>query len=52
MWKPGSLVAGGQMGDEVQEMEPLLRPGFRCGIHVETDMHVRPASVTAGLAAS
>ena len=38
--------------DEVYEMEPLLRPGFTCGIHVETDQHVRPESLTEGLAAS
>ena len=39
-------------GGEVHEMEPLLRPGVRCGIHVETDQHVRPETLTAGLAAS
>ena len=39
-------------GAEVHEMEPLLRPGFACGIHVETDRHVRPESLTEGLAAT
>ena len=39
-------------GGEVHEMEPLLRPGFACGIHVETDQHVRPESLTEGLAAA
>ncbi len=39
-------------GDEVCGMEPLLRPGFSCGIHVETDRHVRPESLTEGLAAA
>ena len=39
-------------GGEVHEMEPLLRPGFACGIHVETDRHVRPESLTEGLAAA
>ena len=39
-------------GDAVHEMEPLLRPGFRCGIHIETDRHVRPESLTDGLAAA
>ncbi len=39
-------------GDEVCGMEPLLRPGFACGIHVETDQHVRPESLTEGLAAA
>ncbi len=38
--------------DALYEMEPLLRPGFTCGIHVETDRHVRPESLTGGLAAS
>ncbi|MYG80272.1 MAG: FAD-binding oxidoreductase, partial [Gemmatimonadetes bacterium] len=31
---------------------PAPVPGVMVGFHVETDMHVRPASVTAGLAAS
>ena len=38
--------------DEVYDMEPLLRPGFTCGIHVETDQHVRPELLTEGLGAS
>ena len=37
-------------GNEVRGMEPLLRPGFSCGIHVESDQHVRPESLTDGLA--
>ncbi|MYE70839.1 MAG: FAD-dependent oxidoreductase [Gemmatimonadetes bacterium] len=39
-------------GNEVYGMEPLLRPGFSSGIHVETDQHVRPESLTEGLAAA
>ncbi|MYI65889.1 MAG: FAD-dependent oxidoreductase, partial [Gemmatimonadetes bacterium] len=39
-------------GNEVYGMEPLLRPGFSSGIHVETDRHVRPESLTEGLAAA
>lgn len=39
-------------GDELYGMEPLLRPGFSCGIHVGTDRHVRPESLTDGLAGS
>lgn len=39
-------------GDEVYGMEPLLRPRFSCGVHVETDEHVRPESLTDGLAAA
>ena len=35
-------------GARCYEMEPLLRSGFACGIHVETDRHVRPESLTAG----
>lgn len=29
-------------GDEVYELEPMLRPGFSCGFFVESDCHVRP----------
>lgn len=35
---------------ETYEQEPLLRPGFRCGILVESERHLRPESLTAGLA--
>ena len=38
--------------DAVHALEPLLHPGFTCGIHVETERHVRPESLTEGLAAS
>ena len=31
------------------EREPLLRPGFRFGLALENDRHVRPESLTAGL---
>ncbi len=32
--------------------EPLLRPGFRFGLALEKDRHVRPESLTAGLGAA
>lgn len=35
---------------ETYEQEPLLRAGFRCGILVESERHLRPESLTAGLA--
>ena len=38
-------------GAGVQELEPMLRPGFSCGFFVESDGHVRPETVTAGLGA-
>ena len=38
--------------DEVYELEPMLRPGFVRGFLVETDRHVRPETLTAGLAAA
>ena len=38
-------------GDEVYEIEPMLRPGFACGFLVESDGHVRPETLTAGLGA-
>lgn len=38
--------------DELREMEPLLRPGFGGGLLVESDGHVRPETVSRGLAAS
>ena len=31
------------------DREPLLRPGFRFGLALEDDRHVRPESLTAGL---
>ena len=34
---------------EVYEREPMLRPGFRFGLFVGADRHVRPDSLTAGL---
>ncbi len=37
--------------DEVCELEPMLRAGFSCGFLVESDGHVRPESLTAGLGA-
>jgi len=37
---------------EVYEREPMLRPGFRFGLFVGADRHVRPDSLTAGLEAS
>ena len=36
-------------GDEVYELEPMLRAGFSCGFFVESDGHVRPESLTEGL---
>ena len=38
-------------GDEVYGLEPMLRPGFACGFFVESDGHVRPETLTAGLGA-
>ena len=38
-------------GDEVHELEPMLLPGFSRGFFVESDGHVRPESLTAGLGA-
>jgi len=37
--------------DEVHELEPMLRAGFSRGFFVESDGHVRPESLTAGLGA-
>ena len=37
---------------EVYEREPMLRPGFRFGLFVGADRHVRPDSLTAGLGAA
>jgi len=38
--------------DELPEIEPLLRPGFGTGLLVELDGHVRPETVSRGLAES
>lgn len=50
------LRAGGACrsvpANELAEMEPLLRPGFGTGLLVESDGHVRPETVTRGLAES
>ena len=35
---------------EIHELEPMLRPGFVRGFFVESDGHVRPETLTAGLA--
>ncbi len=37
---------------ELYEMEPLLRPGFRHGVFVEGERHLRPDTLTAGLGAA
>ena len=37
---------------EVYEREPMLRPGFRFGLFVGADRHVRPDSLTTGLGAA
>lgn len=36
--------------DELLDLEPLLRPGFKSGLLVESDGHVRPETVSRGLA--
>ncbi len=36
--------------DELREVEPLLRPGFGAGLLAESEGHVRPETVTQGLA--
>lgn len=36
--------------DELRELEPLLRPGFTAGLLMESDGHVRPETVSRGLA--
>lgn len=36
--------------DELLDLEPLLRPGFKSGLLVESDGHVRPETVSSGLA--
>ena len=38
--------------DELYAREPLLRPGFRFGVFVDAERHVRPESLTAALARS
>ena len=37
---------------ELYEREPMLLPGFRFGLFLDEGRHVRPESVTAGLASS
>ena len=37
---------------ELYEREPMLRPGFRFGLLVGDERHVRPESLTAGLGAA
>ena len=37
---------------ELYEHEPMLRPGFRFGLLVGAERHVRPESLTAGLGAA
>ena len=37
---------------ELYEREPMLRPGFRFGLFVGAERHVRPESLTAGLGAA
>ena len=37
---------------ELYEREPMLRPGFRFGLFVGNERHVRPESLTAGLGAA
>ena len=37
---------------ELYEREPMLRPGFRFGLFVGEERHVRPESLTAGLGAA
>ena len=37
---------------QIYELEPMLRPGFARGFFVESDCHVRPESLTGGLAAA
>ena len=37
---------------ELHDREPMLRPGFRFGLFVGNENHVRPESLTAGLGAA
>ena len=39
-------------GAGLQELEPLLKPGFSEGFLLESDGHLRPESLTSGLAAA
>ncbi len=48
----GSLVPRALDRTETREREPLLRPGFQRGIFVESNRHLRPETLTAGLARS
>lgn len=53
-----AAAAGSSVGTEswseldkaaLYDREPLLRPGFRFGLALDNDRHVRPESLTAGL---
>lgn len=48
----GALVPTPLDRAETYEREPLLRPGFQRGIFVESNRHLRPETLTAGLARS
>src|SRR5207342_2287439 len=37
-------------GDDLQRLEPALSPGLRAGFHVKEHWHVRPPTLTAGIA--
>ena len=37
-------------GDDLQRLEPALSPRLRAGFHVEEHWHVRPPTLTAGIA--
>ncbi len=39
-------------GRELHQREPMLRPGFRCGLFLPEERHVRPETLTAGLGAA
>lgn len=48
----GALVPKTLDRAETYEHEPLLRPGFQRGLFVESNRHLRPETLTAGLARS
>ena len=48
----GGVACRTVAADELPEIEPLLRPGFGTGLLVELDGHVRPETVSRGLAES
>lgn len=48
----GALVPKTLGRAETYEREPLLRPGFQRGLFVESNRHLRPETLTAGLARS